>query len=416
MCHLVHQNCRLLGLLKMTEQTASKKCNLRYVFDKLFFITLIYFPQKQIPAGNSTNFELKISHTINRKCSQKSIKLVDASEQSIIFIYFDKPIYRTGEEFNFKVILLDEKMIPKVSHSPMDVTIFDSKSIAVRTFRNAETTNYGIFADSLKIAEKPNVGRWKIQVNVNERKVTKIFEVHHPVEENFEVLVDIPEAVAYADRKVFMGITIKDQLFNFFTGTATISVSGRFQNSDREMFRKIAKTLDIEGNKKILNLDYENEIGISFATKDMLLIFKVEVTCKITKRVTKAIKEVRMRYKGKNDIQLIRKKYFKPSLKYPVKIRVKTLDGRLDNSFNQLKMTVTYENRNTGNQKLTKDEKSFSVNLKNGETLQQLQPTVQTEKITIDLEFAGTKLTETIDPLPTYGLNEYLEVKLINKR
>lgn len=346
----------------------------------------------------------------------KSVKLVDTSPRSIVFIQLDKPIYKGGDEFNFRIFVLDQKMTPLKNYKNIEVTIFDSKDNIIMRFKQVKTSEFGVFDKFLKIAEAPNTGTWKIQVSVDGRDVLKNFEVQTLETDDFQVLVDAPQVVAYENRKIFLSIQVKAKDEGLFIGVAYIEVIGHFKGQQQtHINQKINKSVNIIGNKAVATIDFESDLGITYPTTDMLLTFIIKVIEEGTGKIVKIRKEISMRYKGKNDFQIVRKKYFKPSFKFPMKIRVKTLDGRPDVSFNQLTLSVTYENKNSKN-KLEKDLKTFKINLKNGETVISLTPKAETEKITVKVEFAGSELIENIEPQPTNGVNEYMQTSFLNKR
>jgi len=309
--------------------------------------------------------------------------------------------------------------VPSTDNIKVDVSVFDSRNYIIQKFNhiNKIRSEYGVYEGVVRIADAPNLGKWKIQVTAANRNLMKTFDVQKPSEENVEVFLEMSPLVAFIDKRVYVTILVKDNTDKFFTGTASVSVSARFKGSERIEVDKLVKKEEINGNRKGTVVDFADDLGIRYPTADMILRFNVEVTDKTSNRVGRVWREIEMKHKGKNTIQVIRKEYFKPGFnRFPTKVRVKVLDGRPDNSFNQLSITNEYYGKSKTTGKPIKSQKTFKVNLKNGEALNILQTKAEIDKIIVRLEFAGTELTETILPHPTFKANEYLQVNMVNKR
>jgi len=304
-------------------------------------------------------------------------------------------------------------MIPyDVEKKIKEIVIFDSTGYAVRKYYEAVPNEFGAFEETMEIANDPNLGKWKIQVEIEGRKVSKSFEVQKYEEGDLEVILDIASVVAHIDKNVYLTIFTKSDDESFVNGEAAISLSARFVDSTKiEIEKKNFKKVPLKDHKTVVVLNFGDDMEIKFPTSDMVLKFDVEVTENYSQKSKKVSKEVQMIHKGRNTIQVIRKKYFKPDSKYPMKIRVKTVSGSNDNSFHQLKMNVKYKN---GERII--DDKSFSINLKNGETSQILNPTKEATKIIVNFEFNEIKKTEEIDIFPTFGANEYMQAAVVSKK
>ncbi|XP_070504839.1 CD109 antigen-like [Chironomus tepperi] len=362
--------------------------------------------EHEFTVEESNNFKLTVT---SNECSQTT-NLTWTSAQPMIFIHFNKPIYKTGEIMNFRVFVLDQKMIPMPDHKRMDITVYDSKGNAIKKIEDAKGDEFGTFQESCPIADDPYLGNWRIEVVIGDRTATKMFEVQKYNSGDIEVLVDAPSAVAYDDRRLYMTIYARNEDGDFVNGYATISLNASFVGSDKiEINKKNFKKVDLTGIKKAVALDIVEDIGVRFAAADMTLKFNIEVTEKSSKSTKSVQKEIKLMHKGRNTFQIIRKKYFKPGFKYPIKIRVKTSSGAPDNSFNQLNMELKYVTSGSSN------VNKYSINLKNGETVQYFEPTEDTTQIIVDLEFGGSRHTEIIEMFPTFGVKEYMQVSILNK-
>ncbi|CAH1733711.1 unnamed protein product [Chironomus riparius] len=368
----------------------------------------------KVPQQTTNNYELKVTTFEKDECSLQSIKLIKPHENPKIFIQLNKPIYKTGDDFKFRIFVLNKGMIPLSSHGQIDVTIHDAKDNVVLNLDNIKAEN-GVFEGLLKIADAPNLGRWKIVTKVMGREVLKYFNVGKSVEEGLEVQLEMPLVVSFLDNRMYITVIVSDKTNKFFIGTASVSASAKFKGSEKIEINHHVKDVDIFGNKKGFAIDFAEDLGLRFPTADMLLKFDITLTDAATKRSTKVSKEVEMKFKIKNVIQVVRKKYFKPGFTFSTKVRVKLLEGRLDNSFNQLSVTNEYHNRNKKTNKIQILTKSFAVNLKNGEASNILQTKPETERIVVKLAFAGAELEEQLEPLPTYEANEYMQLHFARK-
>ncbi|XP_070504793.1 uncharacterized protein [Chironomus tepperi] len=375
--------------------------NVRISDAKAFQIQFQNIPQ-------SNEYELKVASRSSNKCS--SSKLIKSSDRPLILIQFNKLFYSTSESFSFRIFALNQKLLPYKGTQSINIKILDSKNEAVQIFERIPTTNFGVYENSFKLKSAQNVGQWKIQVESGDKKITKKFHVGQPSDDNLEMYIQMSPVISYTDRRAYMDIYVKDKNNKIFTGTANIYASGKFKGSDRNAFdRKLVKQVELAGHRNGVDIKYDEHLGI-YPSADMILRFDVEATDPDTQRSIKTSKEVELKYNTRNTIHLIRKKYFKPGFKFPMKVKVKTLNGQPDNSFNQLYMTVEYHNNGTGTVK-----KQFQLNLKDGEILTPVEPTLTTTQITLNYQFADAKLTEVIEPLPMMGEKEYMQVTTLKE-
>lgn len=345
-------------------------------------------------------------------CKEQSVDLVKTSNRPMVFIYLSKPVYKTGEKVTFRIFVLDQKMNPLLEHPQMTVAVLDSMNNIIVKVDDAKISNYGEFEEFFEIADDPNLGNWKIEVEISERKIEKLFEVQKYNPGDIEVLVDVNSVVAFENRRIYFTIYAQNEDKNFVIGNAKINFYGRFEGSNEiEITKLSAKLVKIDSSKTVVDINFEDDLGIRFPTKDMILKFDFEVTETSSQKSKIVSREILMKHKGKHTIQVVRKTYFKPGFKFPIKIRVKLPDEKLDNSFHQLALGIEYRN---GNRKIS--DKKFKVNLKNGEYVISLEPTADATKIVLDLEFAESNHHEEIEQFPSLGSNEYMQINVIGKR
>jgi len=326
-----------------------------------------------------------------------------------VFIQFNKPIYNVNETFKFRIFILTQKLLPVTKVRQMDITIVNPRRVVWNHLKISEMSDYGVYENSINIFDIQNfgyedLGIWTIFVEVDGKKVSKSFEVQYINNDNTEVFVQVPSEVSIADRKIYFNIFTKYPRGRY----AAVHLTAKFVNSSKVEIDKHIKSEYLKDPKTVIILDFQQDFGIRFPTRDMILTFTVYIVQ--GKKTTTVTKDVIMKYKDRNTIQVVRKKYFKPGFKFPIKVRVKVLDGKPDNSFNQLTTTVKY----LSNKKQEVEEKSYETSLKNGDAGYALQPKAKTTKIILKIKFADTEYTEEVERFP--GVDEYMQVSMLNKR
>lgn len=319
----------------------------------------------------------------------------------------DKPIYKIGDTVRFRIFTLDQQMLPFNDFVNINATFYDVKNNIIFEIQKITTTAFGLFEQTFQIQNTQNFGDWRVDVRVNDRKMTKNFKVQRHLPNTFNVFIDMADTLAYVYKEFPMNIIVKGDNDEFFTGYAQIQV--KIGNQDH--FEILSKQVDIRAGKNKVILNFNDDLNVSLLNSDLELTFEVLVTEKISKKYVKVIKKATIKHESRNTIQVVRKKFFKPGFNFPIKIKVKLLNGLPDNSFNQLKMTVEY---------VTKDglvnSKNSEMNLNNGEISTVLQPTFDTDKILVKMNFGGIEHVEKIPKFSAYQINEFLQVSFVNKR
>ncbi|KAL7011354.1 hypothetical protein ACKWTF_014235 [Chironomus riparius] len=365
----------------------------------------------KLPKVRSSDYFLKIESNSDNKCFHQSVKIKNLKDNPITLIYLDKPIYKPGDTLTFRVFLLGQDLLPFSGNLKVDVRFYDSKSVSIQNFTDVLTTNFGFAEKSFKIPETKTYGDWKIEVQANSRKISKTFKVQRENEANFNVFLNMSDTIAYVDGKFLMTILTRAENDKVFEGTAKISVKAKTWGSNQYEINKIVKTVNLLGNKNDILLKIQDDLGIITSGDDVDLTFLVEVTENSSQNTIKIKKEVQMKQKGRSVIQVVRKTYFKPGFIFPIKVRVKIMNGQPDNSLNLLKMTVEFKTSDG----ITKIKKDSVFNLENGETSATLTPAADTHSIRIFLEIGGSTLVENVQKFTTYGIDEFMQVSFINK-
>jgi len=297
-------------------------------------------------------------------------------------------------------------MLPLKGRRQVSAYITDAnENKIVEDISLAENREFGVYEANFTIPQRDTPGLWFINVQVRGRKVSKSFQVQQQLRSDDEIFIEMQDAVAFVDRKIYLILHTKEPSGR----SANIHLAAKFENASIDEINMLVRSQDLKTTKTVFQLDFQEDLSIRFPTANMILKFTVHVVHAATGKKTTVDKEVRMRHKGRNTIQIIRKKFFKPGHKYSIKARVKTLDGKPDNSLNHLSTTIKFVTKNNKS-----EEKSYQSNLKNGEFIYSLQPKADTYKILISMEIADTKYAEEVSRFP--GAKEYMLVSVLTKR
>lgn len=369
---------------------------------------------------------------------KQSVIIEDNLKHHLIFIHHDKPVYKNGDTIKFRTFVLDRDMLP-YRYTNMSVTILDGKKNVIKILENVKTTKYGTFEDYVIVADSPNFGVWRIQVDVDGKTRSKHFPVKHHEENKFEVLVkSTDKEVPFEDRFVFLFIQAKHPVNKVFSGVAQISSSARFDGKDDPVIVRFVKNVTLPVDKNVIKLKIEDELGIRSPTADMIVTLTVDVIEDKTRHNSKVIVDVPLRT-FRNRLHVIRNPFFKPGFDYAMTLKARTLNDEPDMSLRTLTMIVDYEEFNEethtsstrketfvlnlqnetyalNNNNNNNDNNTFILNLKNGEIEVFLHPTDITRLIKVIFEFGDTELTERVEKIPNNGVNEYMQATIENKK
>ncbi|XP_053958535.1 thioester-containing protein 1 allele S3-like [Anastrepha ludens] len=108
------------------------------------------------------------------------------------YIQTDKAMYKHAETIQFRVIFIDQYLLPAKVTQPISVLIKDADDNSIQRFNNIEL-NTGVFKGKLKLAEAVVSGMWSLEAFVGQDKVAeKYVEIKDYVLPLFEVELDAP--------------------------------------------------------------------------------------------------------------------------------------------------------------------------------------------------------------------------------
>lgn len=320
----------------------------------------------------------------------------------------DKPIYKPGDGLKLRVFVLNQKLLPFTGQTQINVKVYDSTGSLIQIIKDVKTSKFGLIEKSITIPKSQNFGKWKIEVQTNNRKKSKELQVQSHLDGDFDVFLDIPDILAYRDQNFTMNILVKGENDRFVDGSARISVTGILRDGSTKHLRPV----EVNGIKTEVKLSFVEDLNLSSLNNDIDLKFHLEVTDSITQKVVTVQKVVKLYHKDMHIIQVSRKSFFKPGFDFPIKVRVKNMNGVPDKATSQLTMTVEYQIRNG----ITINKRTSTVKLINGVALDVLHPGAAVDKMVIHLDVEGTVHVENVEKFSVYDVDEHMQVNFVNKR
>lgn len=130
-------------------------------------------------------FDFRVSSQAGYDKIIKKINIVDMSSISNITINLDKPLYKPGDEVNFRALLTDSKDdCPVVADAIVSIADGKKNTVFKKTLKSSQ---YGIIGGSFELGEKVNSGTYKIKVEFDTFATEKEFEVKPYVLPKFSV-------------------------------------------------------------------------------------------------------------------------------------------------------------------------------------------------------------------------------------
>uniref|UniRef100_W8AUU8 TEP1-F n=1 Tax=Ceratitis capitata TaxID=7213 RepID=W8AUU8_CERCA len=207
---------------------------------------------------------------------QNSTNLIFENNLPAVYLQTDKSLYRHGDTIQFRVIFLDQYLLPANVNEPISIMIKDAQNNTIQSFDNI-TLNTGVFKGKLKLAELVVSGEWSVAAFLDKTPVaSKTIEVREYELPLFEVDLDVPIYVNYKAKefavKVYAHYTFGKPIF----GTCLIKLNA----STTTLF------------ERELNLS-DGQLEISIPTKDLgRRIRPIEVRVTVVDHVTQTDRTV----------------------------------------------------------------------------------------------------------------------------
>lgn len=278
----------------------------------------------------STGYKQSVDvFTINKKCS--------------VLIQTDKPRYKPGDKFQFRVLTLDAETKPYL-FDQLSVNITDSNGNVVYE-ESSETLKIpasGIFAGDYEISDSPPLGTWSVVVRVDKSDlVSQSFEVAEFVLPRFCARINGDSHVLLSARK------LKVQVFGEYT-------FGEFVSANVEVTAKVVdqndynlvKTTSVKqahaSAKKYVEFDMQRDLKLSSSG---VVMIDVVIEEKLTGKKANDSKIIFVHEKEEHRIELITNELkIKPGFPFTVHAVVTKFDETPETTSNHtIKFDVFYQ-------------------------------------------------------------------------
>lgn len=317
------------------------------------------------------------------------------SNRPLIFIQTNKASYLTGDDFKFQIFILNQKFIP-IKSKPISVEIRDSKGNQIRKYLNAKTSKFGSFEGAVKIAETPNLGTWALQVEINGRKKMRKFEIKKVVEDFLQVDVIVSKEVRFSDKKIDMSLKAKRTFNKFFQGFAKVTAITKTFDGETVMPSQVIREVPLSNLGEHIQIDIENDLKINSIKSDLKVSFVIEITDNSSAEKKKLSAETIIKNNMEEDISVLRHKYFRPGIKFPITVKIKNFGSDSENFHNLMSYQIDYHNRDVVTNKESVETKQSSIALKKAITKFELSPQIDTFKIDLNYKYGKSVHSATI--------------------
>lgn len=383
-----------------------------------------------------------------------------------MFIQTDKPVYKPGDDILYRILVLDQDLLPfevtslkhqifdgkgnflptivekpakkKVkSLKPEKIPMFHKKKSSNDDEQEAETgggddkrkhlvekgtgkISKGIYSYFHPVIDEPVFGNWSIKVTVNDEEsfaTTKFFEVKDYILPRYEVVIETAHDVQISDREIVLDICGNYTFGELVSGTLEVTASVYDPDYPKIIHRKISKTGVAEFHS-IITYDIKNELKIRNSIKPYTVQFDVTFKETLTGQIAEKQAKVRVYKSNEYFIDFIRKaERFKPGFPYSFVVTVEKFDGTpisSQTSFLQLKIKyfkkakrckAVEENLLESELEYTREKK-----VKNGRVEFTLEDLDDVTGIVLAASYSDSTTVITINRHPG-ETDEYLEIK-----
>ncbi|XP_058025715.1 alpha-1-macroglobulin-like isoform X2 [Ahaetulla prasina] len=245
--------------------------------------------------------------------------------KSLLFIQTDKPIYRAGQQVQFRIVSMDKDFRPTKKKFPV-VYIQDPQNNRVFQWRDVEV-RLGIIQLSYSLSSDPRLGTYKVVV---EKDFTKVAEYSFDVEEyvlpKFEVLVKAPKLIQFVTTEIEVSVCGRYTYGKPVPGLVKLSLCRHperlpFQcNSGKSLCKEFEGKADGDGCfSKVVNME---EFHLRWRGFSMAIAVEGKITEEGTGVELNATESVDITSALSIIIFENPDRYYKPGIPYVVKVKL----------------------------------------------------------------------------------------------
>lgn len=347
----------------------------------------------------------------------KEAKIFTAPSKNFFnLIQMDKPIYRPGEKFRFRILTLDHETKPHY-YEKIKVDIIDPKGKIIKTFSENRNSNFGFYKNSLNIPDEPILGNWKIEVQIDNNVVknSKTFAVKDFKSPPFKLYIESDSRVSFngLNPSINLKIYAKYPFDKFVKGTAKISAKVFNKNYPEDELSEINREIKIKSGIESVKLNLKDDLNIQYVTKSINVDFKVKFIEDNLNREAEHSQSVEVLPKGKYYIKLTKPESIRQGFSYKIDAEVFTLNGQIEKSNSipiVMKLKYNYKNGTSSS------DTSHPQFLQEGKASFVFNPPVEIKNVSMSIEFDGTKIEEILTVNKNQESEEAIQVTFEPRR
>lgn len=354
---------------------------------------------------------------------EQSVDVNVISKRLSVFIQTDKPVYKPDDTVQFRFLVLDADTKPYPLNK-LECKIIDSNgNVVFESSMNSLRNPFpGVFIDDYKISDSPPLGKWNINVKVdNGEETVRSFDVSEYVLPRFSAHVLCDSNLLLSDRKLKVTVYGEYTFGEFVHAKAVISAKV-YDHENSELLKSEKNQTGTVSAKRTFVLDLIRDLKIKSNS-----IIKVEVELEeiLTGKKANDSLTIIVHEKAKHNIQLIRSDHkLKPGFPFGIKAVVRRYDGSIEeNQKKDLTFKLTYfysqpkqaEQLSKKNLRFLNSTSQKSMPIKNGLAEFEVEVLKNVTGLTVTATYLDSEATLNVTKFPSKS-REYLKAQIVNER
>ncbi|XP_011185797.3 CD109 antigen isoform X2 [Zeugodacus cucurbitae] len=148
---------------------------------------------------------------------ENSTNLEFVENLPMIYLQTDKALYRSSDTIYFRIICLDQYLLPAKVNQSLSVVLKDSQNIIIERFDNI-ALNTGVYKGEYKLTGNVVPDEWSVQVFLGQKMLAKKFvEVKDYELPPFEMDLDAPSYVTFREAQFVASVRFRNEAMNSLT-------------------------------------------------------------------------------------------------------------------------------------------------------------------------------------------------------
>ncbi|XP_046661617.1 pregnancy zone protein-like isoform X2 [Homalodisca vitripennis] len=245
----------------------------------------------------------------------------------LVLVSTDKPLYKAGQQVNFRVLSLNHKLKPHSKQIPR-IWIETPSGVQVQQWREVKVNQLGLIQQQFTLDKEPLLGQWKIKVQHTSSKITETrFFVKEYIPAKFEVTVDAPTEIFLDSENVSWHICAKYSYGQVVQGDAHVEIKLQGSRSVDQPSINNAVKLNPYSGCVVLTVEAA-ELGLS---DPLVQPSAVQVVATVTEQgsgISHTSSVLSSIHIQRFSIHFLCSRYYKPGLPYTGNVVMKTMEGR----------------------------------------------------------------------------------------